>query len=79
MEPVDEAVAKIAEVGQGNSAAAEQFHYPQQKIGNIIVVNINGMKLGLKVSKLMPEMEQSAIKELFASENSGIPSSFVIH
>lgn len=31
---------------------AEQFHYPEQKINNIIVVNINDMKLGLEVANV---------------------------
>lgn len=31
---------------------AEQFHYPEQKINNIIVVNINDMKLGLEVESV---------------------------
>ena len=31
---------------------AEQFHYPEQEINNIIVVSMNGTKIGLEVGNV---------------------------
>lgn len=36
---------------------AEQFHYPKQEINNIIVVTINGMKIGLEIQNIQAIIE----------------------
>lgn len=53
---------------------AELFHYPKEKIGNLIVVNIQEMKLALEVEQVLgiievPEEEMTPMPQIADSED----------